>query len=184
MTTRRYIALLRGINVGRAKRIAMADLRRLVAKLGFSHVRSLLSSGNVVFSAAPLASAAAAQAIEEALVLRLGVAARVTVMTSDELNAVVAANPLLPVAADPARLLAFIVKEAGALGALAPLAGQDWGEEALAVGPRAAYVWCPQGVLACKAAEAVGKLLGDSVTARNWSTLMRLQQLCAEAVDA
>lgn len=34
MGTRRHIALLRGINVGRAKRVAMADLRQLVADLG------------------------------------------------------------------------------------------------------------------------------------------------------
>ena len=46
------IALLRGINVGRAKRIAMADLRTLVEELGFRNVKTLLNSGNVVFDAA------------------------------------------------------------------------------------------------------------------------------------
>ena len=44
----RYVALLRGINVGRNKRIAMADLRSLCEGLGFEHVRTLLQSGNVV----------------------------------------------------------------------------------------------------------------------------------------
>jgi uncharacterized protein (DUF1697 family) len=48
----RYIALLRGVNVGRAKRIAMADLRKLVEDLGYTGVRSLLNSGNIVFDAA------------------------------------------------------------------------------------------------------------------------------------
>ncbi len=46
------IALLRGINVGRAKRIAMAELRELIEALGFSDVRTLLNSGNAVFQAA------------------------------------------------------------------------------------------------------------------------------------
>ena len=46
----RHIALLRGINVGRAKRIAMADLRELLASMGYTDVRTLLNSGNVVFS--------------------------------------------------------------------------------------------------------------------------------------
>ena len=50
MTSKRYIALLRGVNVGRAKRIAMADLRKLIADLGYGEVRSVLNSGNVVFS--------------------------------------------------------------------------------------------------------------------------------------
>ena len=43
------IALLRGINVGRAKRIAMADLRTLFEELGFTAVCTVLNSGNVVF---------------------------------------------------------------------------------------------------------------------------------------
>ena len=47
MTT--YIALLRGINVGKAKRIAMADLRALLEGLGHADVATLLNSGNVVF---------------------------------------------------------------------------------------------------------------------------------------
>ena len=50
MTRKRYIVLLRGVNVGRAKRIAMADLRKLIADLGYDDVRSLLNSGNVVFT--------------------------------------------------------------------------------------------------------------------------------------
>ena len=47
----RYVALFRGINVGRAKRIAMGDLRRLIEGLGFGNVVTLLNSGNVVFDA-------------------------------------------------------------------------------------------------------------------------------------
>ena len=47
----RHVALLRGINVGKAKRIAMADLRALVADLGYRDVGTLLNSGNVVFTA-------------------------------------------------------------------------------------------------------------------------------------
>lgn len=45
-----YVALLRGINVGRVKRLAMADLRALIEGLGYGDVRTLLNSGNVVFS--------------------------------------------------------------------------------------------------------------------------------------
>ena len=46
----RYVALFRGINVGKAKRIAMADLRALLEKLGYTDVRTLLNSGNAVFT--------------------------------------------------------------------------------------------------------------------------------------
>ena len=44
--SQRYVALVRGINVGRAKRVAMADLRSVVAGLGYTDVRTLLNSGS------------------------------------------------------------------------------------------------------------------------------------------
>ena len=47
----KQVVLIRGINVGRAKRVAMADLRSLVEDLGYKDVRTLLNSGNVIFTA-------------------------------------------------------------------------------------------------------------------------------------
>jgi uncharacterized protein (DUF1697 family) len=186
MKSESYIALLRGINVGRAKRIAMADLRKLVGDLGYTHVRSLQNSGNVVFCAPASAPAvepvAAAAAIEEALVLKLGVAARVTVLCRSEFDALIAGNPLLPVATDPSRLLAFILTNPSDRKLIEPLCKQDWTPGALALGERAAYVWCPTGVLESAAAAALGKQLGDATTSRNWSTLCKLQALGDDAL--
>lgn len=180
MTSHRYIALLRGVNVGRAKRIAMADLRKLVGDLGYTDVKSVLASGNVVFSAPPLAPSDAATAIEEMLVLKLGVAARVIVLAADELARIIADNPLVQHATDHSRLLAFIFADPHLGRTLAPLGAQDWGRGALALGERAAYVWCPDGVLDSPAAATVGKQLGDNTTARNWSTLCKLHALCSD----
>ncbi|ATQ75279.1 hypothetical protein CR152_12715 [Massilia violaceinigra] len=182
MTRQRYIALLRGINVGRAKRIAMADLRQLVGELGCTEVRTLLNSGNVVFNAPRQAPAALAALIQDALVVKLGVAARVMVLVSDQLDRIVAANPLLPVANDHARLLVFVFSDPGAPALLAPLAALDWAPEQLAVADLAAYLWCPAGVLDSKIAVAMGKLLGDGMTSRNWNTVCKLQALCAGSV--
>ncbi len=184
MTNKRYIALLRGVNVGRAKRVAMADLRKLVEDLGYAEVRSVLNSGNIVFSAAELDPGVAAAAIEEGLVLKLGVSARVMVLASEDLAAVLAENALLPVATDHARLLVFLLPDAAARAALAPLCERDWGEGALALGQRAAYVWCPDGVLDSPAAAALGKQLGDATTSRNWNTLCKLYALCTEPAPA
>ncbi len=175
------IALLRGINVGRAKRIAMADLRALFEELGFTDVRTVLNSGNVVFGGGKLAPGKAAAAIEAALVQRLGVASRVTVLGAADLQAVVDGNPLLGQATDHARLVAFILAGAEQRKLLEPLARQDWAPGALAIGERAAYVWCPTGVLDSAAAAAVSRALGDATTSRNWNTLRKLQELCAPA---
>lgn len=181
MNSQCYVALLRGINIGRAKRIAMADLRVLVEGLGHTGVRTVLNSGNVVFRSTGLTAQEAAQAIEEALVLKLGVAARVFVLGHDELGAIIEGNPLLHVASDHSRLIVFLLGEAVQRDRLAALDGQDWGCERLVLGERAAYVWCPEGMLDSAAATSLGKLLGDGATSRNWNTLLKLHALCGEA---
>lgn len=179
MTSTRYIALLRGINVGRAKRIAMADLRKLIEELGYTGVRSLLNSGNVIFDADGATPSQAAQAIEEALVLRVGVAARVFVLAQDELAEIIADNSLMHQVTDPGRLYTFLLTEEAQRELVEAMCGQDWEPEALALGRRAAYVWCPEGMLDSAAAAALGKQLGDGTTSRNWNTIMKLHGLCS-----
>jgi uncharacterized protein (DUF1697 family) len=177
MSQYRYIALLRGINVGRAKRIAMGDLRKLIADLGFDNVRSLLNSGNVVFGGTLVAPAEAATMIEEALVLKLGVASRVTVLPLEQLAAIIEDNTLVGMASDPSRLMVFMAGASASRKLVAPLTHEDWAPEALALGRHAAYAWCPAGVLASRVVAALNKLLGDDTTARNWSTISKLHAL-------
>jgi uncharacterized protein (DUF1697 family) len=171
------IALIRGINVGRAKRVAMADLRALVEDLGYSDVRTLLNSGNVVFTAPRPALGDAADRLEKALVKKLGVSARFTVLAAAELAAAVTENPLLEIADDPSRFLVAVLRDPADRRKLEPLTKQDWAPEALAVGTRVAYLWCPGGILASPLAEYVNRLLGDAVTARNWATVLKLHAL-------
>ncbi len=171
------VALIRGINVGRAKRVAMADLRTLVEGLGYGNVRTLLNSGNVVFNAPRATASAAAARIEKALANKLGISARVTGLGAAELAAVVADNPLLDVADDPSRLLVAFLSNVADRSKLESLAKQAWGKEALALGARVAYLWCPEGILASKMADAVNRALGDTVTARNWATVLKLHAM-------
>ncbi|MGK5062489.1 DUF1697 domain-containing protein [Janthinobacterium sp. LB3P112] len=170
------VALLRGINVGRAKRVAMADLRKLLGDLGFAQVRTVLNSGNVVYDGGKVAPADAAARIEEALVLKLGVAARVTVLSASQFAELIEQNPLAP-AADAARLLTLVLNNPADMQRLAPLVQQPWQPEALALGRWAAYAWCPDGILASKVVAALGVLLGDGVTSRNWATMQKLHAL-------
>jgi uncharacterized protein (DUF1697 family) len=158
----------------------MADLRKLIADLGYDNVRSLLNSGNVVFTGPAKPHDTVAAEIEDALVLKLGVASRTIVLGCDDLDAIMSSNPLLDVATDHARLLTFILSGAHSRPAIEALCGQDWHPGAVALGERAAYVWCPDGVLDSRAAAALGKQLGDGTTARNWATLSKLHALCQE----
>ena len=180
----RQVALLRGINVGRAKRVAMADLRALVEGLGYHDVVTLLNSGNVVFTASGKEAGASARRIEKALAAQLGVDARVFVLSATELAVAIAENPLGRLAHDPSRFLVAVTTSASEQARLAPLVKQTWTPEALAVGKRVAYLWCAEGIIASRLMQAVNRALGDGVTARNWATMTKLLALVHDDASA
>jgi uncharacterized protein (DUF1697 family) len=173
-----HIALLRGINVGTAKRVPMAGLRELFAGLGYTGVATLLNSGNVVFTGRDSAARAEVR-IEEAIVARFGFSSRVTVITAEELAAIVNENSLGDAATNPTRLLIAILKTPPHRDKLLPLAERSWTPGLLALGTRAAYLWCPDGLLDSALAKEVGRVLGDAVTTRNWATILKLAALAA-----
>ncbi|TGE33126.1 DUF1697 domain-containing protein [Desulfosporosinus sp. Sb-LF] len=173
----KLVALVRGINVGRAKRVAMADLCALFEDIGYRNVRTLLNSGNVIFASLDTEAVSVAARIEEALINRIGISARVIVLTAAEIATIVNDNPLAGVADNPSRLLVAVLRNPAERTRLEPLAEQEWGSEVLAIGVRVAYLWCPDGILASQLPEAVGRVLGDGVTTRNWATVMKLYAL-------
>jgi uncharacterized protein (DUF1697 family) len=171
-----HVALIRGINVGKAKRISMADLRALVEGLGYRDVKTLLNSGNVVFTTKAKPEAAAAR-IEKALTATTSVSARVTVLTAAELAEAIADNPLAMIADDPARHLVAVLNLSADRSRLESLLKQDWKPGRLALGTRVAYLWCPDGILESPLVAAVGKVLKDAATSRNWATMLKLHAL-------
>ena len=179
---KRYVALLRGINVGKAKRVAMADLRALMEGLGFAGVRTLLNSGNAVFDAPSGTAAAHAKRLKAALLEKTGVNAEVIVVSAADLAATVAEHPLRAHADDDAKLLVMFVQEAAAFETLAPFAGRDWAPDALAIGRHAAWLWCASGVLDSPVSKAAAKAMGTRGTARNWATVVKLDAM-ARATD-
>jgi len=178
------VALFRGINVGTAKRVAMADLRALFERLGYGDVRTLLNSGNVVFTAPGKGAAGVAARIEKEVAKRLGVASRVTVVTAKELGEAVRKNPLRDVADDDARLLVLLPADGKALAELKPLAKQDWKPERIALGRHAAWLWCAGGIHKSALWAAVNRALGDRGTSRNMATAAKLLALCEEPGEA
>ena len=180
----RQAALLRGVNVGRGNRISMAALRGLVSGLGYGDVRTLLNSGNVVFTVPKAAPRDAASRIEKALAAEVGISARVTVLSSAEIATVIEENPLLKYADNPSRLLVALLKDPADRAKLVPLSKQDWGKDALGMGTRAAYLWCAEGVIASRLNEAVNRLLGNGVTSRNWATILKLRDMMSAPSSA
>ena len=119
--------------------------------------------------------------IEKALLTHLGVSSRVTVLTAAELAAALTENPLISRVGNPPRFLVTILAKPADRARLEPLALQDWAPEALAIGTRVAYLWCAQGILASRLPEAVGRVLGDAATSRNWATMTKLLALAGSS---
>ena len=176
-TSAGYVALLRAVNLAGYKKVGMSDLRDLVSALGFDSPRTLLNSGNVVFTAPKGTSRESAARIETGLKEKLGVTCRVVVLSAEEVADVIAENPLLLKAGDPSRLLVAVLADPMDRPKLATLEKQDWGSDALGVGRRAAYLWCADGVIASALNAAVNKTLGNGVTSRNWATMLKLQEM-------
>jgi uncharacterized protein (DUF1697 family) len=167
----KYVALWRGINVGKAKRLAMADLKALLAELGATNVVTLLNSGNAVFDAKTKFSAARLRA---AVADRLGVDAAVILKTAAEWQAIAGTLPIAE-ADDPSRVLVAISADAAALHVAHGIVAA--GDERFIVTPHAAYLWCAHGILQSKAAEQLLKKLGETGTTRNWATVQKLAAL-------
>ncbi len=174
------VALLRGINVGGNKLVDMARLRGLMTGLGYTDVRTYLQSGNAVFSCVPGAAARAGPTIEDAIEGEFGFECRVITRTAAELDEARAADPLLHLLGDPARHFVGFLSDQPKLDGVNSLAETDYGMDQVRVLDRHAYLWCPEGI----SRSPLGKLnfdriLGVTVTMRNWNTVTRLAALTA-----
>jgi uncharacterized protein (DUF1697 family) len=173
----RYALLLRGINLGRAHRVAMADLRELLAAEGHGSVRTLLQSGNVALDS-ELPAAELAGSVEQALERRFGFPIATVVRTRDEVLAVVAEDPLGTVADDPSRYVVAFCAEPVPPEVDDVLRAVDPGDDRYAIDGRELYLWCPHGQLQSPLSAALAKGRGGPVTTvRNWRTVLKLADL-------
>lgn len=171
----RFAVLLRGINVGTAKRMAMADLRELLSELGFDDVRTVLNSGNAVITGPEEEHA---PRIEVALRERFGFDVRCVVLTADALRTIVDGHPFADVATDGSRMMAHVLAAAPDPAQLAAHDPVALDPDRAVLGERVLYQWCPDGLLAAPPVGGfVEKHLGVAVTARNWNTVTKLYAL-------
>ncbi|SCG39370.1 DUF1697 domain-containing protein [Micromonospora inositola] len=176
----RYVAVLRGVNVG-TTRIAMADLRRLVADLGHEDVKTYLQSGNAVFSSTATDTAKLARGIERAISDELGLTVPVLVRSGAELAAIAEGSPYSDRQHDPTRLLVAFLSAPPAktrVAALTVPAGEN--VEYTVVG-REIHLHFPDGGYGrTKFTNAyLEKQLGVVATTRNWKSVCALRDLAA-----
>lgn len=171
-----YIALLRGVNLAGHKMVAMADLRAMLEGLGFTDVRSLLQSGNLMFHGRAQAGAALERKLELEARRRLDLETDFHVRTAVEWQSIIARNPF-PEAArrDPGHLLMMCFKDAPAAKDVRALQAAIKDREVVRAVGRQAYVVYPDGVGGSRLTTAlIDKTLGLRGTARNWNTVLKL----------
>ena len=163
----RYVALLRGVNVGSHQRVPMAELRAALTGLGLRDVATYLASGNALFTS-ELDAAALERAVHSAILERMSVGTTVLVRSAAELDAVVTANPWPERAAEEKKLHAvFLTAEPAAVPDFSRFAPDE-----VQVRDRVAYVWYANGAGQSKLQLS---LPGVEGTARNWTTVLALR---------
>ena len=179
----RYLALLRGINVGGRNKVAMADLRDLATALGLADATTYIQSGNLLFSCAEADTAELADLLESEIASRMGVRPAVVVLSRDDLKQVIADNPYTG-ETNPKCLHAVFRRQDMTPEALAAIAAAQQSarakssrDEAIVVG-RTLFLRTPDGLgrseLAAQLARSSAQAAG---TARNWATVTRLMAM-------
>lgn len=176
----RFVGLIRGINVGGSKKIAMAELRTLLVGMGLGNPRTILQSGNFVFEAQgdqELQSAIAAE-IEE----RLAVKAEVYIRTAKQWSRLVDGNPFPQTAkGDPSHLLAIVFEALPSPAELDIIAASYQGPESFKLGSEALYATFPEGIGDSRLSVLPAwKKLMSRGTARNWNTVLKIRDMLAD----
>lgn len=176
----RHIALLRGVNMGGHKLVAMSDIVALAGSLGLKDARTLLQSGNLVFSSAKTPSGLQLL-LEKALKDRLGLSTQVMVRSGSEWATIVADNPFPAEAKkDPSRYAVLFLKTKPAAEKVADLRACIAGREYFEARGRELYAYYPDGQGTSKfSVPLIDRKLGTISTGRNWNTVLKL----AEAVS-
>jgi uncharacterized protein (DUF1697 family) len=174
-----HLAFLRAVNLGRIGKIAMADLRAWLMKLGFVNAQTLLQSGNLVFRGGSLTGVALEQHLEREAGKRLGLQTDFFVRTVKEWEEVIAHNPFREAAKnDASHLVVAVLKSAPTASQLKALETAIKGSERVRAYGRHAYIVYPDGIGTSKLTlSVIEKHLGTRGTCRNWNTTLKMAAL-------
>lgn len=182
----RYLALLRGINVGGRNKVAMADLRDVATSLGHTEVSTYIQSGNLLFTSAKTDVTSLADALETGIASQLGLRPAVIVLSGPELAQVIADNPF-PAETSASCLHAVFRRNVVDPGDIAVVAAaverarQKGSRDEAAVVGRTLFLRTPDGLGRSELAAALARAKVQAAgTARNWATVTKLMAMLGE----
>ena len=172
-----WIALFRGINVGGNNMLPMKELKAVLEKNGCANVQTYIQSGNAIFRSSHADGGRLASRLTAAVSKSHGFEPRVLLLTCDELERAVTANPFPQAAEHPTSLHLFFLAERPVKPDLKPLDSLKAKSEAFALKDQILYLYTPDGFGASKLAARAMRLLGTEATARNWRTVTTLLEM-------
>jgi uncharacterized protein (DUF1697 family) len=177
-----FVALMRGINVGSARKLPMADLRALCSRLGLERPETYIQSGNLIVDAKG-DQAALRRLLEKELAARFGFAVDVVVRMASEWESYVAANPFAGDAkALPKMVHLYLPRDPLKSGAARALEPRALSGERIAVAADA--LWIDYGVNGVHASKLspllIDKACGSPTTGRNWNSVLKISKMIEE----
>lgn len=172
----KYVALLRGINVGGHKKVPMADLRELYASLGFEEVRTLLNSGNVIFAGKKIAEKQLVKKIETTFQERFGFESRTMVRSEREITALVDSDPFKRIkAGKDTRLFVSFLRERPEGRVALPYTSPKKDFKVMRNDGREVFsVLLVPSMRAIDSMAWLDRTFGDDLTTRNWNTVQKI----------
>ncbi|MEH7501626.1 DUF1697 domain-containing protein [Neobacillus drentensis] len=174
-----YIALLRGINVGKNNRIKMADLKSLLETMGLEKVKTYIQSGNVLFESKDDATQLS-QRLENEISKTFGFPVPVILRTAEEYEQIIRDCPFSfdSLMEGESIQLAFLANEPSQ-EKIEYLRSYESGPDECFIKGKEVYLFLRQSILDSKLAAQLPKL-GVQATVRNWKTVIKLETMVKE----
>ena len=175
-----YIALFRGINVGGKNSLPMKELIVLLENIGALKIRTYIQSGNAVFQFAENDSSQLSEQITFEVNKRHGFEPHVLILEPEEIIRALTKNPFTDAETDPTSLHLGFLASTPMHPNLEKLQSLRKGSERFQLGEGVFYLHAPEGVGRSRLAASAEKLLGVTMTDRNWRTVCKIRELAEE----
>lgn len=179
----RFIALMRGINVGGHNRLPMAELRFRCEELGWRDVQSYIQSGNLLFSSRG-SSRSLEAAIEKTILDHFGLSIPVIIRSAQDWASFAVSNPFSEASEQEPNLVMLALSKRQLLeNAAVELKKRAATAERVEQSGDALWIHFGSGSGRSRITPALlDRLAGSPVTTRNWRTVLKLEELARSGV--
>jgi len=175
---KKFIALLRGINVSGQKKIKMSDLKLLFEEMSFQNVQTYIQSGNVIFSSEEISNKKLETNISSGIIRKFGFDVQVFILSQEEIEYTLKNNPFIKKKKDSERLYVTFLSDAPSKENIQKLNLIDYTPEEYKIDGKLVYLFLSNGAGKAKLNNnLIEKKLKVSGTTRNWKTVKAFSEL-------